>query len=157
MNMMFWVLLVMIVILVVLIVFIGLVLLWLKRQQKLRFPVKSKVVMRKERTLAKKLAGSAALIRAVGGSGAPQAKRAQAVTASSKIAAVTPIRIATYQPNPGHSADKEEDKDNDDHAKDDKKHAERKPIAKPVQRDSELKKDDKKSKKDSKSSKSKKD
>lgn len=121
MNMMFWVLLIMIIILVVLIIFISLVLLWLKRQQKLRFPVKSKVIMRKERTLARKLPGSAAIIRAVDGSGVPKAKPAQAVVISSKVAAVTPIRIATYQQSTEHNTEKGKDNDEIKEAMDDKK------------------------------------
>ena len=155
--MMFWVLLLLSIILVVLIVFIGLVLLWLKRQQKLRVPVRSKLIMRKERTLAKKMLGSVAAIRAAGGSGPPKAKPAQAILASSKIAAVTPIRITAYQQDTKNNDEKGKDKDEPETAKEDNKQARTKPIAKPVKHDSGSKKDDKKSKTDSKTSKSKKD
>ena len=51
MGMFFWIVIILIIILILIVVFLLIILFWLKRQDKMHFPFKPKVIIRKERSL----------------------------------------------------------------------------------------------------------
>jgi len=105
-NLIYWILFILILVLILIIIFIALILLWFKRQEKYHYPIKSKVIMHKERALQKKstreeIKTSELDIDDKEKMGEkptkhPKAKPVEGGVKPSKIAAVTPIRISSH-------------------------------------------------------------
>ncbi len=131
MNMLLFLIIILIVIAVILIILIMILMLWFKRQARMNYPIKAKTVVRKERTLSKgtelRTAQPEVPIQTAKPimDKPPKAKPAHPVVKGAKLAAVTPIRITSIFPESPRDESETEEKT--------------KPVAKPVQRESEFK------------------
>ena len=114
MNMIFWLVIILIAVIIILVIFIWFLTILLKQQARANFPIKSKVVLRKSRILAKHSTLTTQKL--------PTAKPARMISRSTGIVGVRPIRIT--QILPGTTKTK-----NDSSVRS-------KLIAKPVQRES---------------------
>lgn len=165
MNMFILIITILIILLVLILLFLALLFFWLKRQEKLRYPVKPKIIMRRERSLTKssinptngasgsektkpltllEMMTAAANNESNTPSKLAKAKPVNESVKSTKLAKAAPIRIAHR-----HSADtqqKQDDKKKSE-AETDKTVADKKSIAKPVHRAHRAKRDLSKDKK----------
>ena len=138
MNMFFFIIFILIIILILIAIFLVLILLWIKRQGKMHYPVKPKIIMRKERNIIQTKKDSvpsgnpiakASLSNnptvdktqtkptvGIKNVNLPTAKPVQNVSKSPKMTAVRPIRISSHHLS-GATPDSETDKDDEEKKK----------------------------------------
>jgi len=90
MNMIFWLVIILIAVIIILVIFIWFLTILLKQQARANYPIKSKVVLRKSRILAKHSTLTTQKL--------PTAKPAKMIARSARITGVRPIRITQILP-----------------------------------------------------------
>lgn len=90
MNMIFWLVVILIAVIIILVIFIWFLTILLKQQARANYPIKSKVVLRKSRNLAKSSTLTTEKL--------PTAKPAKMMARSARITGVRPIRITQILP-----------------------------------------------------------
>lgn len=131
MNLFFLIISILIIILILIVIFLVLIMFWLKRQGKIHYPVKSKIIMKKERSLVtNEPAQYDANIKSE--EKLMKAKPVNESVKSKKLTAVTPIRISSAR-----LSELGLKLDTNGKIKSIRKpeHSDSKPIAKPVQQD----------------------